>query len=83
MRRYLESLVGRAYAFGLGAAGGSGVLRAFEILRDELAHTMRHWGCRSIEELKRRGDSLVSAPPDLFPAGVPDTLQPRVAAHPY
>ncbi|MDH5676486.1 MAG: alpha-hydroxy-acid oxidizing protein [Myxococcales bacterium] len=74
-------LVGRAYAFGLGAAGGAGVVRAFEILRDELAHTMRHWGCRTIEQLKKHGERFVSAPTELFPGGVPDTLEPRVAAH--
>jgi len=76
-------LVGRAYAFGLGAAGGAGVMRAFELLRDELSHTMRHWGCRTIEDVKARGERLVRVPSELFPDGVPDTIEPRVAAHPY
>ena len=34
-------LVGRAYAYGLGAAGGPGVTRAIEILRADLVRTMQ------------------------------------------
>jgi isopentenyl diphosphate isomerase/L-lactate dehydrogenase-like FMN-dependent dehydrogenase len=44
-------LVGRAYAWGLGAAGGPGVARAIEILRTDLVRTMRLLGCGSIAEL--------------------------------
>ena len=44
-------LLGRAYAFGLGAAGEAGVRTALTILRAELEHTMRQLGCGSLEEL--------------------------------
>jgi isopentenyl diphosphate isomerase/L-lactate dehydrogenase-like FMN-dependent dehydrogenase len=44
-------LCGRAYAYGLGAAGESGVSRALEILRDDLVRTLRLLGCSSISEL--------------------------------
>jgi isopentenyl diphosphate isomerase/L-lactate dehydrogenase-like FMN-dependent dehydrogenase len=46
-------LVGRAYAWGLGAAGGPGVARAIEILRTDLVRTMRLLGCSSIGSLDR------------------------------
>ncbi|MBV9718194.1 MAG: alpha-hydroxy-acid oxidizing protein [Candidatus Eremiobacteraeota bacterium] len=38
-------LIGRAYAYGLGAAGGAGVARAIEILRDDIIRTLRLLGC--------------------------------------
>jgi len=44
-------LVGRAYAFGLGAAGGAGVTRAIEILRADLVRTLKLLGCPSVAEL--------------------------------
>lgn len=44
-------LVGRAYAYGLGAAGGAGVARALEVLRSDMVRTMKLLGCRSIREL--------------------------------
>jgi isopentenyl diphosphate isomerase/L-lactate dehydrogenase-like FMN-dependent dehydrogenase len=40
-------LVGRAYAYGLAAAGTSGVARALELLRADLERTLRLLGCRS------------------------------------
>jgi len=46
-------LIGRAYAWGLGAAGGPGVARAIEILRTDLVRTMRLLGCDSIARLDR------------------------------
>ena len=52
-------LVGRAYAYGLGAAGGAGVARAIEILRTDLIRTLTLLGCPSISELDR---SYVDAP---------------------
>ncbi|MEL7266317.1 MAG: alpha-hydroxy acid oxidase, partial [Planctomycetota bacterium] len=45
-------LVGRAYVYGLGAAGEAGVRKSLEILRDELEHTMRQLGVARLEELK-------------------------------
>lgn len=44
-------LVGRAYAYGLGAAGGAGVARAIEILRSGAARTLRLLGCPDVASL--------------------------------
>ena len=46
-------LVGRAYAYGLGAAGGPGVARAIEILRTDLVRTLKLLGCASVADLDR------------------------------
>jgi len=54
-------LVGRAYAYGLGAAGGAGVARAIEILRCDLVRTLKLLGCASVPELDR---SYVDVPGD-------------------
>ena len=53
-------LCGRAYAYGLAAAGEAGVERAIEILRTDLDRTLRLLGCPSIAELDR---SYVNVPP--------------------
>ena len=52
-------LVGRAYAYGLGAAGYPGVLRALEILRDDVVRVLRLMGCASVADLN---PSLVALP---------------------
>jgi isopentenyl diphosphate isomerase/L-lactate dehydrogenase-like FMN-dependent dehydrogenase len=44
-------LAGRAYAYGLGAAGGPGVTRAIDILRTDFVRTLKLLGCRSVSEL--------------------------------
>jgi L-lactate dehydrogenase (cytochrome) len=44
-------LVGRAYAYGLGAAGGTGVARAIEILRAGVIRTLRLLGCHDVAQL--------------------------------
>lgn len=44
-------LCGRAYAYGLAAAGQPGVARAIEILRNDMERTMRLLGCSSVREL--------------------------------
>ena len=44
-------LIGRAYAYGLGAAGGPGVARAIDILRTDLARTVKLLGCAATSEL--------------------------------
>jgi L-lactate dehydrogenase (cytochrome) len=44
-------LVGRAYAYGLGAGGEAGVKRAFDILRKEIDDTMRQLGCAKLDDL--------------------------------
>ena len=44
-------LCGRAYAYGLAAAGQAGVARALEILREDLNRTLRLLGCPAISAL--------------------------------
>ncbi|MBI2773856.1 MAG: alpha-hydroxy-acid oxidizing protein [Chloroflexi bacterium] len=46
-------LIGRAYAYGLGAAGGPGVSRAIEILRTDIVRTLKLLGCSSVAGLGR------------------------------
>jgi L-lactate dehydrogenase (cytochrome) len=52
-------LLGRAYAYGLGAAGYPGVLRALEILSVDVARVLRLMGCASVADLN---PSLVALP---------------------
>jgi L-lactate dehydrogenase (cytochrome) len=44
-------LIGRAYAYGLGAAGGAGVARTIEILQTDIIRTMKLLGCAAVGEL--------------------------------
>jgi L-lactate dehydrogenase (cytochrome) len=44
-------LIGRAYAYGLGAAGGAGVTRAIEILRGDIVRTLQLLGVASTSAL--------------------------------
>jgi L-lactate dehydrogenase (cytochrome) len=44
-------LVGRAYAYGLGAGGEAGVARAIDILRADVVRTLKLLGCPSVAEL--------------------------------
>src|SRR5262249_60332382 len=46
-------LCGRAYAYGLAAAGEAGVARAIEILRADLDRTLKLLGCASVQDLDR------------------------------
>jgi len=46
-------LIGRAYAYGLAAAGEAGVQRAVDILRADMIRTMKLLGCASVAELNR------------------------------
>jgi isopentenyl diphosphate isomerase/L-lactate dehydrogenase-like FMN-dependent dehydrogenase len=46
-------LIGRAYAYGLSAAGRAGVTRALEILRTDLERTLKLLGCSSVSALDR------------------------------
>jgi L-lactate dehydrogenase (cytochrome) len=46
-------LIGRAYAYGLAAAGQLGVARALEILRNDVERTIRLLGCSSVTALNR------------------------------
>jgi L-lactate dehydrogenase (cytochrome) len=52
-------LVGRAYAYGVAAAGGPGVVRAIDILRDDVTRTLKLLGVASVRDLDR---SLIDAP---------------------
>jgi L-lactate dehydrogenase (cytochrome) len=52
-------LCGRAYAYGLAAAGEAGVDRAIEILKADLERTLRLLGCPSVAALDR---SYVNVP---------------------
>jgi L-lactate dehydrogenase (cytochrome) len=47
-------LIGRAYAYGLGAGGYPGVGRAIEILRSDIVRTMKLLGCSSVAALDGR-----------------------------
>ena len=58
-------LVGRAYAYGLGAAGGAGVERAIDILRTGIVRTMKLLGCSSVGDLDA---SYVSVPDAWLPS---------------
>ncbi len=53
-------LCGRAYAYGLSAAGYAGVVRALEILRADAERTLKLLGCASVAALDR---SYVELPP--------------------
>lgn len=44
-------MIGRAYAYGLAAAGEAGVARALRILKNDLDLTMTLLGCASVDEL--------------------------------
>ena len=52
-------LIGRAYAYGLAAAGRAGVAKALAILRADVERTLRLLGCPSVEGL---GRSYVEVP---------------------
>jgi L-lactate dehydrogenase (cytochrome) len=54
-------LLGRAYAYGLAAAGDAGVARALEILHADLARTMKLLGAATVKDLT---PELVRLPPD-------------------
>ena len=54
-------LIGRAYAYGLGAGGRDGVTRAIDILRSDVTRTMKLLGCAAIKDLD---GSFVDVPSD-------------------
>ena len=59
-------LIGRAYAYGLSAAGEAGVARALQILRADLDRVLKLLGCASVAELNR---SYVDVPASWRRAG--------------
>ena len=69
-------LIGRAYAYGLGAAGEAGVARAIEILRTDVVRTLKLLGCPSVAELD---DSYVDVPPEWTTPAV--RLKPDTTTH--
>jgi L-lactate dehydrogenase (cytochrome) len=71
--------VGRAYIYGLGAAGEAGVTRALEILQSELDVTMGLCGERSIADIGRHN---LLMPPAPFVIPKPVRVSPRAAAKP-
>tara|TARA_Y100001968_G_C19376331_1_gene727860 strand:- start:156 stop:1334 length:1179 start_codon:yes stop_codon:yes gene_type:complete len=46
-------LIGRAYAYGLAAAGAEGVARSIDIIRTDILRTMKLLGCDSVQKLDR------------------------------
>ena len=56
-------LIGRAYAYGLAAAGGDGVARALEILCEDVDRTLHLLGCASVAQLDT---SYVDCPRDFL-----------------
>jgi isopentenyl diphosphate isomerase/L-lactate dehydrogenase-like FMN-dependent dehydrogenase len=58
-------LVGRAYAYGLAAAGEPGVRRAIQILKADLERTLRLLGCPSVRDVDR---SYLDVPASWLPA---------------
>lgn len=59
-------LIGRAYAYGLGAAGEAGVTRALQVLRADLERVLKLLGCASVAQLDR---SYVNVPASWQRAG--------------
>lgn len=57
-------LIGRAYAYGLAAAGESGVARALAILKEDLERTLKLLGCPSVSNLN---SSFINAAPARTP----------------
>lgn len=58
-------LIGRAYGYGLGAAGGPGVARAVDIIRTDLIRTLKLLGCAAVADLDR---TYIDTPPSWTPA---------------
>jgi len=60
------TMIGRAYIYGLGAAGEQGVTRALEILQSELSTTMGLAGLRTVNDISR-DNLLMPALPFVIP----------------
>jgi L-lactate dehydrogenase (cytochrome) len=67
-------LIGRAFAYGLGAAGQAGVARAIEILRADVIRIMKLLGCPSVSELN---SSYIKILPGLLAAEAREAAQSR------
>jgi len=55
--------VGKPYLYGLTAGGAPGVIKALDILRVELERAMGLVGAGTVEDLKRKGPSLIKGRP--------------------
>jgi L-lactate dehydrogenase (cytochrome) len=73
-------MVGRAYVYGLGAAGEAGVAKAIDILRKELDVTMALCGVRNVSEIGPQ--VLVNPPQAAAPAQAKPKAAPRSKAKP-
>jgi L-lactate dehydrogenase (cytochrome) len=67
-------LIGRAYAYGLGAAGAAGVTRAIEILRTDIVRTLQLLGIGATAELD---ESFVDVPASWQPREAGIAARPR------
>jgi L-lactate dehydrogenase (cytochrome) len=72
------TMIGRAYVYGLGAAGEAGVTRALEILKSELDVTMGLCGERDIREVGRH-NLMLPTPAFTIPAATRAPAKPRSA----
>jgi L-lactate dehydrogenase (cytochrome) len=72
------TMIGRAYVYGLGAAGEAGVTRALEILKSELDVTMGLCGERDIKEVGRH-NLMLPTPSFKIPAATRAPAKPRSA----
>ncbi len=66
--------LGRAYIYGLGAAGEAGVTRAIEIIRKEMDTTMALCGIRDVKNLSRN-NLIMPLPTHVIPSDA--TAKPR------
>jgi L-lactate dehydrogenase (cytochrome) len=72
------TMIGRAYVYGLGAAGEAGVTRALEILKSELDVTMGLCGERDIREVGRH-NLMLPTPSFTIPTATRAPAKPRSA----
>ncbi|MBU1176643.1 MAG: alpha-hydroxy-acid oxidizing protein [Alphaproteobacteria bacterium] len=77
--------VGRAYTYGLGAAGEAGVLKSLDILKNELDQTMALCGERNVTDIGRHNLVQLPAPlltptPTLAPKPTPRPARKTAAA---
>ena len=72
------TMIGRAYVYGLGAAGEAGVTRALEILKSELDVTMGLCGERDIKDVGRH-NLMLPTPSFTIPAATRAPAKPRSA----
>jgi len=63
-----STMIGRAYLYGLMAGGQAGVIRALEILSEEMARTMQLLGVCHLDEL---GPQHVTQMQELVPINGP------------